>query len=60
MAWLSAEEGVAMELKPQIILVDDSITNLSIGKNALGNQYTLLTVPSGEKLFKALAIVCIC
>lgn len=46
-----------MELKPQIILVDDSITNLSIGKNALGDQYTLLTVPSGEKLFRALAIV---
>ncbi|MCL2030007.1 MAG: response regulator [Oscillospiraceae bacterium] len=35
----------------KIILVDDDLTNLSIGRNALSDRYTVITVPSAEKLF---------
>ncbi len=35
--------------RKKILLVDDNITNLSIGKNALGNIYEVYTVPSGAK-----------
>lgn len=40
--------------RKKIILVDDNVTNLNIGRNALINDYDVLTVPSGEKLFKIL------
>jgi len=42
------------EKKPCIFLVDDNIANLNIGKSALQEKYTVITVPSGEKLFIAL------
>ncbi len=35
--------------KKKILLVDDNLTNLSIGKSALGATYEVYTVPSGEK-----------
>ena len=35
----------------KIIMVDDDLTNLSIGRNALSDKYTVITVPSAEKLF---------
>ncbi|GHU07905.1 two-component system response regulator [Spirochaetia bacterium] len=38
-------------MKNKIVLVDDDVTNLVIGKSILGTQYDLITVPSGEKLF---------
>ena len=43
-----------MEVRKRIILVDNQITNLLIGKEVLGNHFDVLTVPSGEKLFQAL------
>ena len=38
----------------RIFLVDDNIVNLNMGKNALQHKYTVITIPSGEKLFTAL------
>lgn len=38
-----------MDQRHKIVLVDDDITNLTIGKNALSDIYDVLTVPSGEK-----------
>lgn len=43
-----------MTKRKQIILVDDSPTNLIVGKNTLSDIYDTLTVPSGEKLLKLL------
>ena len=44
-----------MELmRKKIMLVDDSITNLMIGKSILGEKYDVVTISSGEKLFKLL------
>lgn len=43
-----------MENKKTIILVDDNITNLIVGKEALSETYNTLTVPSAEKLFNLL------
>jgi class 3 adenylate cyclase len=37
-----------------IILVDDNLVNLRIGKNALSGKYTVFTVPSAEKMFQLL------
>jgi putative two-component system response regulator len=34
-----------------IIIVDDDITNLTVGMNSLADQYSVLTAPSGKKLF---------
>jgi len=33
-----------------VFLVDDNIVNLNAGKTALQQQYTVITIPSGEKL----------
>jgi len=41
-------------LRKTIILVDDNISNLTIGKNVLRDKYNVFTVSSGEKLFKML------
>ncbi|MDR3168163.1 MAG: response regulator [Treponema sp.] len=38
-------------MRKKIVLVDDNITNLTLGKNILINDYDIFTVPSGEKLF---------
>ncbi|MDR1688431.1 MAG: response regulator [Clostridiales bacterium] len=44
-----------MENKRQkVMLVDDNITNLTVGKNALQDKYDVFTIPSGEKLLKIL------
>ncbi|MDR2704963.1 MAG: response regulator [Planctomycetaceae bacterium] len=40
--------------KQKILLVDDNITNLTTGKNALANHYDVFTTPSAEKMFKIL------
>ncbi|MDR1466529.1 MAG: response regulator [Treponema sp.] len=37
-----------------IILVDDNIANLKIGKNALMEQYDVFTAPSAKKMFELL------
>jgi len=46
-----------MNKRKQIVLVDDSPTNLSVGKNALSDIYDTLTIPSGEKLLKLLKTI---
>lgn len=45
-----------MGAKKKIILVDDDLTNLLRGKDALADYFEVLTVSSGEKLFCALNI----
>ncbi|MDR1603898.1 MAG: response regulator [Gracilibacteraceae bacterium] len=42
------------EHRHKIILVDDNMTNLTIGKNMLKPYYEVYPVPSGEKLFHCL------
>ncbi|MCL1982528.1 MAG: response regulator [Clostridiales bacterium] len=42
------------EQKLRIFLVDDNIVNLNTGKNALQHKYTVVTIPSGEKLLLSL------
>lgn len=38
--------------RKKIILVDDQIVNLTVGRNALAGTYDVFTVPSGEKLLE--------
>jgi len=40
--------------KSTIFLVDDTATILAVGKAILGNLYRVVTMDSGERLFKAL------
>ena len=40
--------------RSKIIIVDDDITNLTVGKNALAEKYDVFTAPSGTKLFQLL------
>ena len=42
------------EQKNCIFLVDDSIVYLNMGKTVLQNNYTVITIPSGEKLLLSL------
>lgn len=35
-----------------IMLVDDNVANLKIGRNVLSKDYNVLTIPSGERLFQ--------
>ena len=37
-----------------IVMVDDDITNLNVARNNLAGRYSIVTVPSGEKLFSLL------
>jgi len=37
-----------------IVMVDDDITNLNVARNNLADKYSIVTVPSGEKLFRLL------
>jgi putative two-component system response regulator len=37
--------------REKIVLVDDNITNLTLGKNILMDKYDIFTVPSGARLF---------
>ena len=41
--------------KKLIILVDDELANLRLGKNILSKEYTVFTAPSAEKLFGLLS-----
>lgn len=43
-----------MEHQDIIMLVDDSVSNLKIGRNALSEKYNVFTLPSGKKLFEML------
>jgi len=43
-----------MDAKRCIFLVDDNMVNLNAGKTALQHKYTVITVPSGEKLLFSL------
>ena len=38
-----------------VMLVDDSLANLMVGKEALSDTYSVLTVPSASKMFEMLA-----
>jgi putative two-component system response regulator len=40
--------------KALIVMVDDNPANLRIGKNVLSEKYTVITVPSAEKMFSLL------
>lgn len=40
--------------RKKIMLIDDNITNLSLGKSVLSEKYDVITIPSGVKLFKML------
>ena len=40
--------------RDKIIMVDDDIINLTVGKNSLSEDYDVFTVPSGKKLFELL------
>jgi putative two-component system response regulator len=38
-------------VSPKIVLVDDDITSLVLGKSILAQKYDIITIPSGEKFF---------
>jgi putative two-component system response regulator len=40
--------------KKTIILVDDNLTNLAVGRSVLKDSYQVISLPSGDKLFIAL------
>jgi putative two-component system response regulator len=40
--------------RKRIALVDDDITSLALGKGIMAEQYDVVTIPSGEKLFQFL------
>ncbi|MDR0563872.1 MAG: response regulator [Azoarcus sp.] len=42
------------ESKKLVMLVDDNIANLMVGKEALSDIYSVLTVPSAKKMFELL------
>ncbi len=42
------------EERKSVMLVDDNVTNLTIGRNVLKDEYNVFTIPSGEKLFRTL------
>jgi len=42
------------ENKEIIVMVDDDLTNLNVARNNLSGIYSIVTVPSGEKLFSLL------
>ena len=37
-----------------LFLVDDNSVNLKVGKSVLQKKYSVLAIPSGEKLFSAM------
>jgi len=47
------EDNMTEEAKRKtIFMVDDNLTNLTVGKNALLGAYKVFTIPSGKKLFE--------
>jgi putative two-component system response regulator len=49
------EKGAVMDaeapVSPKIVLVDDDVTSLALGKSILSQKYDIITIPSGEKFF---------
>jgi putative two-component system response regulator len=41
-------------IRRKIMLVDDNLTNLSVGKNVLKDHYQVFVLPSAAKLFEVL------
>ncbi|MDL2264037.1 response regulator, partial [Synergistaceae bacterium OttesenSCG-928-I11] len=41
-------------IQKTVMLVDDNVANLKIGRNVLGRTYNVLTIPSGERFFQML------
>ena len=50
----SMENKIMDAQKPCIFLVDDNIIYLNAGKSALQHEYTVITIPSGEKMLLSL------
>ena len=53
----TAEPGKELSMsdsRKKIMLVDDNIINLTMGRNVLSDQYDVFTIPSGEKFFALL------
>ncbi len=50
----SQQTIVVNESLQTVVLVDDSLANLKIGRNTLAEKYNVITVPSGAKLFEVL------
>jgi putative two-component system response regulator len=46
--------GDNMAEKKTVFLVDDNMTNLMMGKNALKDEYQTFTIPSAAKMFELL------
>ncbi|MDR0556271.1 MAG: response regulator [Treponema sp.] len=44
-------------IRKKVIMVDDNIINLTLGKSILSQHYDIFTAPSAEKLFKLLDMV---
>lgn len=44
-------------IRKKVIMVDDNIINLTLGKSILSQHYDIFTAPSAEKLFKLLEMV---
>ena len=42
------------DVRGRIILVDDNLTNLNIGRKMLGEYYQVIPAPSAEKMFEVL------
>jgi putative two-component system response regulator len=42
---------VGAPVSPKIVLVDDDVTSLALGKSILSQKYDTITIPSGEKFF---------
>ncbi|MDR0350734.1 MAG: response regulator [Coriobacteriales bacterium] len=49
-----AEVGIMTGTRKKVILVDDNLSNLSIGKSILRGLYEVYPVPSAQKLFECL------
>lgn len=43
-----------MAINNTIAIVDDDMTNLTVAENVLAKKYNVITIPSGEKLFRLL------
>ena len=43
-----------MQNENTIVIVDDDMTNLTVAENILAVKYNVITIPSGEKLFRLL------
>jgi putative two-component system response regulator len=46
-----------METNQTVVVVDDNMTNLTVAENVLTGKYNIITIPSGEKLFRLLEML---